>query len=301
MEHGQKIKKKYCTFLNKTTLNQCSKNYFQEFLIVIIITSMFVGCAGQKIKNDLANEIARASNLQPIFLSTSTFKLKAYFRFANSDAPLTVYIEGDGQAYLHRNRPSSNPTPKNPLGLRLAAIDHGENVLYLARPCQYVNLKSDSLCKTSYWTHKRFSKEVVIGVSEAIDKMILKAGVNRIHLVGYSGGGAVAVLVASLRKDVISLRTLAGYIDHASLNSEVGVSSLKGSLDPIKAAPYLKWLPQMHYSGKEDKVIPTWVAKNFIRTVDNNNCAFIRLANATHAKGWIKLWKNVWKKIPTCL
>ena len=110
----------------------------------------------------------------------------------------------------------------------------------------------------------------------------------------------MAALVASRRKDVASLRTLAGYMDHVSLNSEVGVSPLKGSLDPIKVAPNLKWTPQIHYSGKKDKVIPKWVPNNFIRAVDNKNCAFIRLANATHAKGWEQVWKNVWTKIPAC-
>ena len=123
--------------------------------------------------------------------------------------------------------PSANPTPRNPLGLRLAAIDPGKNVLYLARPCQYINFKSERSCKVSYWTLKRFSKEVIIAVNEAIDKMVLKARVERIHLVGYSGGGAVAALVAASRKDVSSLRTLAGYMDHVSLNKEVGVSPLK--------------------------------------------------------------------------
>ena len=303
MEQDQKIKdnKNPCAFLQKTTLDQRYKNYFRACFIITMLAPFILSCcAGQKIKDNLANDIAKASNLQPIFISTLTFQLKGYFRFLNPKAPLTVYIEGDGRAYLHRNMPSINPTPKNPLALRLAAIDLGENVLYLARPCQYVNFQLEKSCKIPYWTQKRFSKEVILAVDEAIDKMVLKAGVDRIHLVGYSGGGAVAALVASRRKDVASLRTLAGYMDHVSLNSQVGVSPLKGSLDPIKAAPNLKWIPQMHYSGKQDKVIPKWVAKNFIRAVGNKNCTFIRLDNATHAKGWEKVWRNVWSEIPAC-
>jgi len=303
MGHEQKIKgnKKPYAFLKKTNVNKDYKNCFQEGLIIIILASfIYSGCAGQGIKNNLANSIAKASNLQPIFIPTSTFKLKGYFRFYNPKAPLTIYIEGDGQAYLHRNMPSSNPTPKNPLALRLAAIDLGENILYLARPCQYVNFQLERFCKIPYWTQKRFSSEVIISVNEAIDKMVLKAGVDRIHLVGYSGGGAVAALVASRRTDVASLRTLAGYVDHVSLNRRVGVSSLKGSLDPMKVAPNLKRIPQIHYSGKNDKVIPKWVPQNFIRAVGNKNCVFIRLINATHTIGWEKAWKEVWSKIPAC-
>ena len=300
-EHQIKNNKKTCAFLRETTFIQNFKNCFRAcFIITTLASFMLSGCAGQSIKNNLANDIAKASNLQPIFIPTSTFQLKGYFRFYNPKAPLTIYIEGDGQAYLHRNMPSANPTPKNPLALRLAAIDRGENILYLARPCQYVNFQLERFCKIPYWTQKRFSNEVIISVNEAIDKMVLKAGVDRIHLVGYSGGGAVAALVASRRKDVASLRTLAGYMDHVLLNRRVGVSPLKGSLDPIKVAPNLKWIPQTHYSGKKDKIIPKWVSENFIRAVDNKNCTFIRLTNATHAKGWEEVWKNVWPKIPAC-
>ena len=303
MEHEQKIKgnKKPCAFPKKINVNKDCKNCFQASLIIIILTSLICsGCAGKGIKNNLANSIAKGSNLQPILIPTSAFQLKGYFRFHNPKAPLIVYIEGDGQAYLHRNMPSANPTPKNPLALRLAAIDLGENILYLARPCQYVDFQLERSCKIPYWTQKRFSNKIIISVNEAIDKMVLKAGVDRIHLVGYSGGGAVAALVASRRKDVASLRTLAGYVDHVSLNRWVGVSPLKGSLDPMKVAPNLKWIPQTHYSGKKDKVIPKWVPQNFIGAVGNKSCTFIRLINATHTKGWEKAWKNMWSKIPAC-
>jgi len=274
---------------------------FRAFFILIVLASFtFSGCVGQRIMNTLANDIAKESNLKPILIPTSTFHLKGYFRFNNAKAPLTIYIEGDGLAYLQRNIPSSNPTPRNPLGLRLAAMDLGENVLYLARPCQYVSFKVERLCKVPYWTHKRFSNEVILAVNEAIEKMVSRAGVDRIHLVGYSGGGAVAALVAARRIDVASLRTLAGYMDHVLLNRKVGVSPLKGSLDPIKQAPNLKRIPQIHYSGKKDKVIPKWVAKNFARAVGNKNCTFVRLVNATHFKGWEKVWGKGWSKIPAC-
>ena len=48
-----------------------------------------------------------------------------------------VYIEGDGYAWATTTDPSDDPTPINPLALRLAAVDDAPNVLYLARPCQF--------------------------------------------------------------------------------------------------------------------------------------------------------------------
>ena len=276
----------------------------QLYRILFNITFSFLllssGCTGLKIKNNLANDIAKEFNLKPILIQTSIFKLKGYYRFNDNNSPVTVYIEGDGQAYLHRNMPSANPTPRNPLTLHLAGIDNGENILYLARPCQYVNFKSERLCKTPFWTQKRFSREVIISVNEAIDKMLFKAKVEGIHLVGYSGGGAVAALVASIRKDVFSLRTLAGYMDHVSLNRRVKVSPLKGSLDPIKVAPKLQSIPQIHYSGIRDKVIPKWVAKKFSHAVGNKKCTSVQLVNTSHGDGWDNVWKKLWSKIPSC-
>ncbi len=50
---------------------------------------------------------------------------------------MVVYIEGDGRAYVNRRTPSNDPTPGNPMALRLALADPSLRVLYLGRPCQY--------------------------------------------------------------------------------------------------------------------------------------------------------------------
>jgi hypothetical protein len=270
------------------------------FLLVILNLFFLSSCGGLSNYKNSAKKIALSANLKPILLRTSTFRLAGFYRFSKYKASLTVYIEGDGLAWLTRYRPSANPTPKNPISLKLAAIDKSANVVYLARPCQYVSLSDEKLCGVPYWTQKRFSKEVIVAVNEAITKLASKAGSNRIHLVGYSGGGAVAALAASRRKDIASLRTVAGYMDHISLNRETGVSPLKGSLDPISVAPYLKSIPQFHYTGNQDERIPGWVAQKFSKAVGNNACTSILKVNASHGNGWEKIWGRVWSKIPTC-
>ncbi len=201
---------------------------------------------------------------------------------------------------MTRTQPSSNPTPRNPLALRLAAIDKGENVVYIARPCQYIELKHEKLCHVPYWTHKRFAKEVILAVDEAIDTMVSKAKAKNIHLVGYSGGGAVVAMVAAKRRDVASIRTVAGYMDHVALNRKANVSPLIGSLDPLKAAPRLKTIPQVHYIGRKDKRVPGWVLKNFRKAMGGGNCITLRRVNASHEEGWEDVWAKVWSKMPSC-
>jgi hypothetical protein len=265
--------------------------------LLIIINLCLTSCAGKLSK---AKKIAEPAGMKPTILNTSKFKLQSFYRFSKKGAPLTVYIEGDGLAWLTRNQPSMNPTPRNPLALRLAAIDEGNNVVYLARPCQYVKLHTEKLCSIPYWTHKRFAREVIISINEAINVMASRIQSNNIHLVGYSGGGAVVAMVAAKRKDIASIRTVAGYLDHVALNRDAKVSQLIGSLDPIKAAPRLKKIPQIHYSGKKDKRIPSWVLKNFSNAVGASNCITLRKVNATHEEGWEEIWERAWSKMPTC-
>jgi hypothetical protein len=49
---------------------------------------------------------------------------------------LTVYIEGDGFAWLSRSQASYDPSPLNPVGLELALRHPLGESAYLARTCQ---------------------------------------------------------------------------------------------------------------------------------------------------------------------
>ncbi|EKF7417556.1 TPA: hypothetical protein MXR76_002021 [Pseudomonas aeruginosa] len=78
---------------------------------------------------------------------------------------------------------------------------------YIARPCQYVR---NNHCSYKIWTDRRFSDEAVESISTALDKIKLKMGASHVELVGHSGGGAIALLLAARRYDVTSVHALAG-------------------------------------------------------------------------------------------
>jgi hypothetical protein len=264
---------------------------------IIVLSICISSCTGKYTK---ATKIANKAGLKSAVLQTSKFNIQSFYRFTKRGDPLTIYIEGDGQAWLTRTQPSMNPTPRNPIALRMAALDRGKNVIYLARPCMYVDLSLEKFCSVPYWTHKRFAKVIILAINEAINIMASRSEAKKIHLIGYSGGGAVVAMLAARRKKIASIRTVAGYMDHVALNRKAKVSPLIGSLDPIRAAPRLKSTPQIHYSGRQDKRVPSWVLHNFSKAVGDSNCVTIRKVNATHEEGWEKIWANVWSKIPTC-
>jgi len=169
----------------------------------------FSGCATTN-PLDTAADIARGAELSPALIQTDTFTLTSFHRLTRASENLVVYLEGDGYAWVSRRSPSANPTPHNPVALRLAALDPSANVAYIARPCQYTDLELDRFCERAYWTDRRYAEEVVAALDQAIDQLVDQVNAPAVHLVGFSGGGGLVVLLAARRSDVASLRTVAG-------------------------------------------------------------------------------------------
>lgn len=243
--------------------------------------------------NETADRLAQANGFQKSFIKTKIFTLTTYYRCTKPGDPLNVYIEGDGSAWLSRTWLSDDPTPKTPLVLELAGVDPAANVAYLARPGQYTASDS-SRGNPVYWSDKRFSNEVVEALSEAIDTLCTEARSNKINLIGYSGGAALTVLLAAGRNDVLTLRTVAGNLDPEAVNSYHGVSPLNGSLNPMDVAEKIKDLPQRHFAGSQDSVVPPFIAQSFMKHSGNQDAGKITIVEgASHAGGWRERWKSL--------
>ncbi len=231
-------------------------------------------------------------------LEAGAFRLTTLSRMTLPNAPVVIYIEGDGHAWINRSTPSSDPTPRKAVGLQLALLDASPNVVYLARPCQFT--ANDPHCEPDYWTHKRFSPAVVQSMNEAIDHFVPPG--QGVHLVGYSGGGAIAVLITVQRSDVLSLRTIAGNLDTEGLNAFHQVSPMPESLNPVDFAYRTRLIPQIHWYGEKDDVVPAFVAKNYVQSIGKRSCALIFEAkDASHEKGWTDVWQKALRmKWPPC-
>lgn len=261
---------------------------------VLLITLVFFQTACATLfRNADYNLIVQPAGFNKSFLKTKHFALTSYHRFNNPGEPLNIYIEGDGRAWISKTQLSDNPTPQNPLVLELVGIDPSANVAYLARPGQYTE-HGVPLCEPAYWSNKRFSEEVISSINEAIDQLCLKAKSKKINLIGYSGGAAIAVLVTARRTDVISLRTIAGNLDTEAVNRYNNVSPLSGSLNPIEVANRIKDIPQRHFIGAYDKVIPSTIAQAFVlQEGDKDYKRITIIEGATHTRGWRERWKEL--------
>lgn len=112
-----------------------------------------------------AQSIAKDASLEPLIIQTQPFQIQSYFRIKDRSKPLRVYIEGDWLAWVTRSRLSENPTPVQPVALKLAALDQSDNVLYLAHPCQF---NVNSRCSTSSSSDRQFTEDVINSTNQAI-------------------------------------------------------------------------------------------------------------------------------------
>jgi len=261
-------------------------SFIKYILFFTIITIFVSGCGKYDLENriNLANSIAKKGNLQKIDIDTDDFRLRGYLKnIANSEI-LKVYIEGDGFAWINRYTISPNPTPINPQALRFASWDKSDTVLYLARPCQYNITKN---CTNKYWTDDRFSSIVIDNINQAITKIKKITNSKKIELIGFSGGGAIATIVASKRDDVIKIITIAGNLNHKLLSEYHHISYMKGSLNPVDIASKISNIPQIHYVGAKDKIIPIIIANSFLKASSNKKSIKINIIkDASHHKGW---------------
>ena len=228
-------------------------------------------------------------------IQAEPFILTSYERVVRNATVAHVYIEGDGRAWLSKNRPSLDPTPKNPLAFKLAQLDPAENVIYLARPCQYTN---GTACDSKYWTSHRFAPDVMEAMNNALDNMKRRHHIEKLHLIGYSGGGNIAALLTAKRNDVLSLRTVAGNLNH-KLQSEIhGVSLMPNSLNARDIAAQINHIPQIHYVGEADKVVPQSIADSYLKASDYASEVQVKtITDVSHQKGWDKVWLSLLARV----
>ena len=98
-------------------------------------------------------------------VETRNFTLASWQKVTKPAAPYKIYIEGDGYAFNARGKATQDQTPRGTLVRELAFGDDSPNVIYFARPCQYIK---SPICSKRHWTTARFALEVINAEYEAI-------------------------------------------------------------------------------------------------------------------------------------
>lgn len=253
------------------------------------------GCVLLPDRLEQAENIAASGGLHEDDVRAGLFQLKIFHKGLESRPDsMVIYIEGDGFAWKRKGILSSDPTPKNPVALRLAARDPRAAVLYIARPCQFLDTQGLGNCSPGYWSSHRYAEEVIVSINEVIDRSAKHSGAKTVDLVGYSGGGSIAVLVAARRFDVNSLVTVAANLDLDAWTRWHDVSPLTGSLNAADFAENIQHIPQYHFIGAGDKIVPISITESYLeRITDHSQVMTERIPGFDHECCWVDSWPEL--------
>ncbi len=266
-----------------------------SYLCVILLTN---ACTSHAIRID---NIANKYDFNKQLIHAKGFRHAVYNNTAftnpnnlSSTGPksLHIYLEGDGTPWIKRIFPSIDPTSRSPLMLKLMAQDKLASI-YIGRPC-YHGFHNDPACNNSLWTSHRYSATVLNSMLDVIKQ--LQTGYDSITLIGHSGGGTLAMLLASNIDNISSVITLAGNIDTDAWTKHHGYAALSGSINPAKNPPLTLDIKQIHLLAEQDRVIPADISRQAL--LKQGNKTVLSYPNFNHSCCWSKIWPEILKKIP---
>lgn len=264
----------------------------RNIFICLIITAL-AGCAQTP-----TAKVAKQNGFIPKSIPSQQFHLTSFQKITRPGKDVNIYIEGDGRAWIAKTIQPRDPSPRTRTVMRLASLDPSPNVVYLARPCQFAAEDLKTVCQPKFWSLARYSKTIVQAINSAVTQIKRDTKATKIHLIGYSGGGTLATLVAAMRNDIASIRTIAGNLDLRTMDAYHNTTPLSESLDPMAIATLIRHIPQIHFAGAKDDVVPPMVAQNFVRAAKLNPNRVVIVPDAGHATNWHKHWPQLLERIP---
>ncbi len=199
---------------------------------------------------------------------------------------LHVYLEGDASPRLALRQRPPDPTPRDPLMLRLMALDPAPSV-YLGRPCQH----GVPPCDPVHWTVGRFGDAVVASLVHALRQVARRHRASGLVLLGYSGGGALAMLMAERLPETRAVVTLAGNLAVGAWAAHHGYLPLGASLDPAQRPPLGPGLVQLHAVGGRDRRVPPELTRDVIARQSGARTLFF--PERDHACCWASVWPSI--------
>ena len=260
--------------------------------LVLLTVSLLAACSG--IPD--ARQLADRHGLSLRQVQGGPFLLPV---LAQPDLPeggaLHVYLEGDGRPWLDRVR-AHNPTGRSNIALELMLADPGPALL-LGRPCYHQPGTPSPPCEPVLWTEGRYSQLVVDALANALEQLIAVHQPETLVLVGYSGGGVLALLLAQRQTLPTTVVTVASNLDTTTWTEHHRHLPLADSLNPaLELAPGGAFR-QVHLAGARDTVVPPATT---VRYRERHPTAEHWLYEEfDHRCCWVKSWPELLERVLT--
>ena len=254
---------------------------------VLAITLLVGGCtsAGQRLDRQ-----AREAGLEVIQIASGEFPSVVYLKRSpaanHASSPLTIFLESDGLPWLGRT-PSDDPTTREPVALEML-MRSSAPAAYVTRPC-YNGLRSDK-CNFELWTGARYSSEVVESMVATVREIQRRSGSERVSLVGYSGGGSLAVLIAERLEKVASVVTVGANLDTDAWTDHHKYLRLSQSLNPALSDQPHPW-PELHLRGANDLVVPPATTERYFARYPGAQWRTVE--GFDHVCCWVRDWPAI--------
>jgi pimeloyl-ACP methyl ester carboxylesterase len=256
-------------------------------LNAVFATLLLGGCtsAGQRL-----DQRAREAGLEIVHLAAGEFPSIVYLKRSaaghHANEPLTIFIESDGVPWLGRT-PSDDPTTRQPVALEMLMRSPAP-AAYVTRPC-YNSRRSDK-CNVELWTGARYSSEVVESLVATVREAQHRVGAERVALIGYSGGGSLAVLIAERLENVVSVVTVAANLDTDAWTDHHHYLRLSQSLNPALSNKPHPW-PELHLRGANDLVVPLATTERYFARYPQAQQRTVE--GFDHVCCWVRDWPTI--------
>jgi Lipase (class 3) len=181
---------------------------------------------------------------------------------------------------------------------------HPAPSIYVGRPCYLALADSSRTCDAYWWTFGRYSDDVVASLAQAVviqmrarypsDHPSYPSPDKKLTLIGHSGGGALAVLMAPHLAQTHAVVTLAGNLDTDAWSGYHHYLPLTGSLNPAAQPPLSTAIAQWHFAAAKDDTIPLPVIRQFcarqVQHAPDRKLTCDTVAGTTHLAGWQDWW-----------
>lgn len=261
---------------------------FSLFALIVLSPSHFLLSCATPAEN--FNSRAAALGLVAQETAGSPFRHRLFINDQALHMPriaeLHVYLDGDGTPWINDSRAAEDPTARNPLILELMKTDSAPALL-LGRPCYY-GIKPLPECNSKLWTSQRYSEAVLNSMTAALKHWLTEHKVDHLVLIGFSGGGSLAALMAPAFDNITSLVTIAANLDIEAWSTHHQSLKPSASLNPIDAPPLPATIRQYHLAGLEDDNVPA----NIIRSYSDKqqNALYLSYPKFDHACCWQLIW-----------
>jgi hypothetical protein len=254
--------------------------------LVIVICLLAASCSS----TDRIDDLASKGGLERVVIDADGYASLLYLK--RGAGPLFVFLEGDGAPWRGGVAPSEDPTTSHPVALEMLLRTPGAGA-YVGRPC-YHRLE-DPRCTSDDWTHGRYSEAVVSSMADAVRQAAMLLDARGLEIVGYSGGGVLAVLIAERLDGVEGLTTIGANLDIDAWTAHHRYLPLERSLNPARSERAHPWR-EVHLQGARDTRVPPATTAEYFARYPNAQRRIID--DFDHVCCWVEAWPQLLAEDP---